>query len=87
MRIIKRIMQISGAFALWTLLCTTCLWACVMQDLKNQPKYEYRYTDLNGNKGVSKACFERDGVNVCVIGKHTRRVVKIEKYKIRKENV
>ena len=83
----KKFILIIGSITMWVLLCTTCLWAYVMHNLKNKPKYEYRYTDLNGNKGVSKACFERNGVNVCVIGKHTRRVVKIEKYEVRKENV
>lgn len=83
----KRLVLIVGALTMCTSMCTACLWACVILDLKKQPRYEYRYTDLNGVKGTSKACFEREGVNVCVIGKHTRKVLKTEKYEVVRRDV
>ena len=78
----KRFILIVGAMTMWIALSTSCLWACVILDLKNQPRYEYKYIDAKGNLGTSKDCFIRDSVNVCVVGKHTRRVLKTEKYEV-----
>lgn len=80
----KRIVLITGAIAMWILLCTSCYYATKIKDLEQLPKVEYEYTDLNGNKGISEHCFKRDGVNVCKVGKSLKRVVKLEKFEYRR---
>ena len=75
----KRAIKIIGSITMWSLLLISCITATKLVDFKNQPKYIYKYTDLNGIKGTSKHCFERDSMNVCKIGKYTRRVIELEK--------
>lgn len=78
----KRLTLITGSIALWSLLVISCYAAVKIIDFKNQSKYEYEYTDINGDKGISKHCFTKNNINVCKVGKHTKRVIKIEKYEV-----
>lgn len=78
----KRTIKILGALCLWILMCISCYCATTIFNLKNSPKYKYRYVDINGNSGISNHCFESDGIDMCKIGKHTKRVISLEKYEV-----
>lgn len=77
-----RLIKILASITLWILMTITCVYATEIKKMENKSSYEYKYTDLNGNKGTSKHCFVRDGVDVCTKEKGTIRVVKIEKYEV-----
>ena len=41
-------------------------------------KTKYIYTDINGNKGISEHCFNKEGKYICRDTKHVIRVKNVQ---------
>lgn len=80
----KRLVLISGAFALWTVLLTSCYMATKIKDIeiKKRCKTIYTYTDFNGNKAISEHCFIQEGIYICRDIKHVKKALKVEKKEV-----
>lgn len=73
----KKVLIFTGLLSLVVLFTTLITFTNVMRKLQLCTT-EYEYTLYNDVKGVSRHCFEVDGVNRCRIGKYSKKVKKIE---------
>lgn len=78
----KRLVLIAGALALWSLLLSTCYFATKIKNLKSMCKSSYHYTDVLGNKGISKHCFDTEDGMICKDAKHSVRAIRVEEKRI-----
>lgn len=78
----KRLVLIAGALALWSVLLSTCYFATKIKNLKTNCKASYHYTDVAGNKGIAKHCFDIEDGMICKNAKHSVRAIRVEEKRI-----
>ena len=66
----------------WCLVGLTYKFYKKLDDLKLNKNVQYEYTDIYGNKGYSRHCFEQGNMFVCRDVKNVTKVVKYKKVEV-----
>jgi hypothetical protein len=75
----KNVVMIFVILDMYCLVGLTYKFYNKLYNLKSKCIVKYEYTDIYGKKGYSKHCFEQNNIFICRDTKHAKKVLKIEK--------